>query len=267
MAKKVDLSVIILSYNTRELLRKCLKSVFKSIECGVQSIDKNQPKLQTQTSKFSFEVIVVDNASTDGSGQMVKSNFPRVKLIENPENYGFTKGNNIGIKSSTGKYLLLLNSDTTVLPDTFKTMLDFMERNPKVGVATCRVEFPDGTLDPACHRGFPTPWNAFTYFSRLEKLFPKTKLFGGYHLGWKDLNKIHEIDTPTGAFYLIRRRVIEKVGILDERYFMYAEDIDLSYRVKNAGWKIMFVPKTKICRYMFHFINPSFNFTISRSVK
>jgi GT2 family glycosyltransferase len=228
----LDLSVIVLSYNTKELLRGCLRSVFAS-----------------KLNSYKIQVIVVDNASSDGSQPMVKSNFPKVKLIENPQNYGFTKGNNIGIANSEGKYLLLLNSDTVVFPDTFKTMLDFMESNLKVGVATCKVEFPDKTLDPACHRGFPTPWNAFTYFSGLEKLFPKIRLFGGYHLGWKDLDKIHEIDTPTGAFYLVGKKVIEEVGVLDEKYFMYAEDIDLSYRIKAAGWKIMFVPKTKIVHF------------------
>lgn len=228
----LKLSLIILNYNTRDLLRSCLQSIHNS-----------------QSTIHNLEVIVVDNASNDGSLEMIKNDFPKIKLITNHQNYGFAKGNNIGIKEAKGKYILLLNSDTVVEKDTLPMMVKFMEDNPMVGVATCRVELSDGTLDPACHRGFPTPWASLTYFLGLEKLFPKSKLFAQYHQTYKNLNKAHEIDSPTGAFYLIRREVIEQVGLLDEDYFMYGEDLDWSYRIKKAGWKIMYAPDVKITHF------------------
>lgn len=222
MAQEIEISVIILNYNTQGLLKECLRSLHNS------------------------EIIVVDNASSDGSVKMVRETFPEVKLIVNPHNYGFAKGNNLGIREAKWKYVLLLNSDTVVEKDTLPVMLKFMEQNPKVGVATCRVELGDGSLDPACHRGFPTPWASLTYFLGLEKIFPKVKLFAQYHQTYKDLRTTHEIDSPTGAFYLVRREVIEEVGMLDENFFFYAEDLDWSYRIKQAGWKIMYVPEVKI---------------------
>lgn len=259
----VELSVIILNYNTKELLKQCLNSLLENHELRI----RNQE----------YEVIVVDNGSTDNSVEMVKefinkhsrqfasgteslsrerkvrvphirenSRKPPIKLIENRANLGFAKGNNQGIKVAKGKYVLLLNSDTVVEKDTLSVMVKFMEENPKVGVATCRVELPDGKLDPACHRGFPTPWASLTYFLGLEKLFPKSKIFAQYHQTFKDLNTIHEIDSLTGAFYFVRHTVVNRVGLLDEDYFMYGEDLDWSYRIKQAGWKIMYLPDVKI---------------------
>lgn len=239
MQAKVDLSIIILNFNTRDLLVDCIKSIFAS-----------------DSGKYRYEIIVADNGSVDGSAEEIKKIIAKNRsrkinliLVENKKNLGFAAGNNQGLKKARGRYILFLNSDTKVFKDTLRIMLDYMEENPKVGLATCRVEFADGTLDPASHRGFPTPWNSFAYFFGLEKLFPRIKPFSGYHLGHLDLNSIHEIDTPTGAFYLVRKEVITQVGSFDDRYFMYAEDIDLSLRIKNAGWKIMFVPLTKIIHY------------------
>ncbi len=225
--ENTDLSIIIVSYNTQKLLKQCL-----------ESLSGNKP-----------EVIVVDNGSTDGTVENLKSQISNVRLIENKQNLGFAKGNNIGIKKTQGKYILLLNSDTVVEGNTINEMLGFMEDNPKVGAATCRVELPNGKLDPACHRGFPTPWASLTYFLGLERLFPKSKIFGQYHLGFLPMDKPHEIDSPSGAFYLVRREVIDKVGMLDEDYFMYGEDLDWSYRIKQAGWKIMYYPDVKIIHY------------------
>lgn len=235
----VDLSIIILSYNTRELLINCLESLYQS---GYPS----------------SEIIVVDNGSTDGSVEEVEKRYKQslrpygledIKILRSRQNLGFAKGNNVGIKQARGRFILLLNSDTVVEKNTILEMLKFMEKNPKVGAATCKVVFPDGTLDPACHRGFPTPWASLTYFLGLERLFPKSRLFGQYHLGFLPMDKIHEIDSPTGAFYLVRREVIEKVGMLDEEYFMYAEDLDWSYRIKEAGWKVIYYPDVKITHY------------------
>lgn len=198
---------------------------------------------------YSYQIIVVDNASTDGSTEMVEKDFSWVELIVNKKNVGFAAGNNIGIKKSRGRYVLFLNSDTIVQPETFKTMVDFMNTHPKVGAATCRVELPNGELDYSCHRGFPTPWSALAYFSGLAKLFPRVRFFTGYTLTHLPLNRTHEIDSGCGAFLIVRRKVGEKIGWWDEDYFWYGEDLDFCYRLKQKGWQIMFVPKTKIIHF------------------
>lgn len=225
----VDLSVIILSYNTKELLHACLTTVFAS-----------------QLGKYSMEVIVCDNASSDGSLDMVKKDFPDAICIQNGKNKGFAAGNNPGIKKSKGRYVLLLNSDTEVHTHAFQTMISYMDADHAVGVSTCKVVLPSGAIDPACHRGFPTPWASITYLLKLEKLFPKSHLFGQYHQGYKDMHVTHEVDCIVGAFFMVRREVIDTVGLLDEDYFMYGEDIDWCYRIKHAGWKIMFNPEASI---------------------
>lgn len=224
-----DLSVVILNYNTRELTRTCLDTVFASA-----------------LGSYTMEVIVCDNGSSDGSVEMIRTEFPRVILIENRKNLGFAAGNNPGIRRAKGRYVLLLNTDTEVPKDTLRVMLRYMDDHPEVGVSTCKLLLSDGSMDPACHRGFPTPWAAFTYMSKLERLFPKTRLFGEYHQGYKDLATIHEVDCIVGAFFLVRRDVIASVGLLDEDYFMYGEDIDWCYRIRKAGWPIMFNPTVTI---------------------
>ena len=226
-----SLSIIIVNFNTGKFLEKCLQSVVSS-----------------QFTLHSLEVIVVDNASSDGSEQAA-SKFSGVSLIKNNQNLGFAAANNIGLKKAAGKYILLLNPDTLVEKDTFLKMIKFMEANLDVGVVTCKVLLPNGEIDWASHRGFPTPWNSLAYFLRLAKIFPKLKLFSGYHQTYKDLSKIHQIDSPSGAFYLTRREVIAKVGLLDEDYFMYGEDLDWSYRIKKAGYKIAYNPEAKIIHY------------------
>lgn len=223
-----DLSVIILNYNTKDLLRDCLKSVIS---------DKR------------IEIIVVDNASTDGSAEMVKKEFPQVKLIVSKKNLGFAAGNNLGIPQAKGRYVLFLNPDTIVMPNTFKEMIKFMDKHPKVSAATCRIELPSGKLDQACHRGFPTPWNAFCHFFGLEKIFPKSRLFAGYSLSYLPLDKIHEIDSGVGAFLMVRRKAGEEINWWDEDYYWYGEDLDFCYRLKQKGWQIMFVPTVKIIHY------------------
>jgi len=224
--KKIDLSIIIVNYNTKNFLRRCLESLISN-----------------------YEIIVVDNNSSDGSPLMVTKEFPQVKLIKNKKNLGFAKANNLAIKKSSGRYILFLNPDTIVQKDTIKTMIKFMEENPKVGASTCRVELTNGQLDQACHRGFPTAWNAFCYFSGLGKIFPKSKFFAGYSLTYLPLNKVHEIDAGVGAFLIVRREAGEQVGWFDEDYFWYGEDLDFCYRLKQKGWKIMFVPTTKIIHW------------------
>jgi len=237
----MDLSVIIVNYNTKKLLRNLLISLKES------SLGKHQ-----------VEVIVVDNASTDGSVEQIKnlklkikncgSKF-KIKLIENKENLGYAKANNQGIRIAKGRYILLLNSDTLLNRTCLQEMIKFMDKNQQYAASTCLVELRDGKIDPACHRGFPQPWAAFTYFFGLENFFPQSRLFGQYHQTWKDLNVIHRVDVISGAFFLVRKKVLDQIGLLDERFFMYAEDIDLCYRIKELGQEIAFNPNTKIIHY------------------
>lgn len=224
----MKLSIIIINYNTKDYLRQVLQSIEQSID----RLDK--------------EVIVVDNGSTDGSLDIIPS---WVKLIKNNHNLGFSAANNLGLKQARGEYILFLNSDTQVMPDTLQIMINFMDQYQKVGVSTCRVELPNGQIDPASHRGFPTPWAALTYFLGLEKLFPHSRLFSQYNQSWQDLSTIHQIDSPAGAFFLTRKKILDQIGGFDERFFMYAEDLDLSLRIKQAGWKIMYVPFTRIIHH------------------
>ena len=229
---KIDLSIIIVNYNTKNLLRNLLTS-FKNSNLG----------------NYKAEVIVIDNASFDGSVEMVKNNFSQVKLVINKKNLGYAKANNKGIRKARGRYILLLNSDTLLNKTTIFKMIKFMDENKKYIAATCRIELADGEIDLSCHRGFPTPWAAFIYFSGLEKFFPESKVFGCYHQGWKDMGEIHDIDVISGAFFMIRKSVFKKIGLLDERFFIYAEDIDLCYRIKQSGQKIAFNPHTKITHF------------------
>lgn len=227
-----DLSIIIVSYNTEALLQECLSSVFSAI-----------------SKQISFEVIVVDNDSKDGSVEMVKKEFPQVVIIENKENMGFSKANNVGIKASFGKFVLFLNSDTVMKEYTIEVLLEFMEKHPHTGACTCKLVMPNGQMDDACHRGFPTPWNAFSHFIGLSKIFPFTTLFGGYNLTYLNMNTVHEVDALAGAFMLVRREAGEQVGWWDEDYFFYGEDLDFCYLLKQNGWKIFFIPSVTVLHY------------------
>ncbi len=229
----VKLSVIIVNFNSGYFLKKCLLSLASS----------------AFTSK-DYEIIIIDNNSKDSSlNEALTVKGLNLILLKNEENVGFAKANNQGINKSEGEYILLLNPDTILEKDTLNKMLRFMEGQKDVGVSTCKVELPNGTLDDACHRGFPTPWNAFCHFSGIGKLFPTSQILNGYHLGYRNMDKIHEIDSCVGAFMMIRRSAGIKVGWLDEDYFWYGEDIDFCYRMKEKGYKVMFVPSSKIVHY------------------
>lgn len=227
----IDLSIVIVSYNTKDLLEECIESIYKN------------------TKEISFEIVVVDNNSKDGSSEMVSKNFKDVILIENRKNLGFSKANNVGVKKTSGRLVLFLNSDTLVYEKTLKYMVDFMDKHEDVGASTCKLIMPNGKTDDASHRGFPTPWNAFSHFSGLSKLLPKTKIFGGYNLTYLDFDKPHEIDALAGAFMLVRRIAGEKIGWWDEDYFFYGEDIDFCYMLKQNNWKIYYVPDVSILHY------------------
>lgn len=227
-----DLSIIILNYNTCELLENLLFSV------------RNAKKVHIKV-----ETVVVDNASRDGSTAMARKNFPEVKLITNKDNLGYSKGNNKGIKIATGKYLLFLNSDTKLSKNSLEEMINFININPQLVAASCKLVLPNGKIDSACHRGFPTPWAAFTYFIGLEKLFPHSPFFSQYHQGWKDLNSGHEVDAISGAFFMVKNNIINDLGGFDEQYFMYGEDLDLCFRIKKAGYHIGFNPKVEVIHF------------------
>lgn len=224
--KKPVLSIVILSYNTKDLLKNCLESVKKARKNG-----------------FGVQTIVVDNASTDGSQDMVKKDFPWTDLVLSKKNLGYSGGNNLGLTKVKGEYILFLNSDVEIEPDALVKMMNFIKSDGKIGAITPKVMLYSGGIDPDCHRGFPSPWASLTYFLGLEKIFPKSRIFGKYHMGYQDYNKPHEMDAGFGTFMFVRRKTLRQVGNWDEEYFFYGEDLDLFYRIKQAGWKVMFYPE------------------------
>jgi GT2 family glycosyltransferase len=227
----MDLSIVIVNYNTCQLTLDCLRSVGSSI------------------TSYDYEIVVVDNASKDDSVLEIRKQFPTIHLIENMQNVGFSKANNQAMRIAAGRYILLLNTDTIVQPDTLQTMLDFMDNNPKIGASGCKIVLPDGSLDKACKRGFPTPSASFYYAFGFSKLFPKNPRFNQYQLGYLNPDHEYPIDCLVGAFMLVRRETIDQVGMLDEEFFMYGEDIDWCYRIKQAGWGIYYYPRTTITHY------------------
>ncbi len=232
----LDLSIIIVNYNTKEFLKKCLTSILSSID-----------------GKLNYEIVVVDNASTDDSPSAISNfQFPisNFEIILNKKNVGFSKANNQGIKvSQKSRYILFLNPDTVMQENTVEEMVKFMDSNKDAGAATCKLVMLNGEIDDASHRGFPTPWNAFCHFLGFSRIFPKSRIFAGYNLGWMDMNKTHEIDALAGAFMLVRRIAGEEAGWWDEDYFFYGEDIDFCYMLKQKGWRIYYVPTVSATHY------------------
>jgi GT2 family glycosyltransferase len=227
----MKLSVVIVNYNVMHFLEQCLNSVRKAVK-NIES-----------------EVFVVDNNSVDGSVKMVREKFPEVNLIVNPDNRGFSKANNQAIKIAKGEYVLLLNPDTVVEDDTFEKIIKFMDAHEDAGGLGVKMVDGKGKFLPESKRGLPTPAVAFYKIFGLSKLFPKSKIFGQYHLTYLNNDEIHEVDVLSGAFMLIRKPLLDKIGGLDESYFMYGEDIDLSYRITKEGYKNYYFPKTRIIHY------------------
>lgn len=227
-----DLSIIILNYNVKDLLLNCLDSIFK-----------NKGK------EDKWQIIVVDNASEDGSVEEVRKRYDDIEILENKENLGFAAGNNVGVKVASAPVILFLNPDTVVVNDAIQKSYQYLISNPDIGALTCRVELPDGNLDYSCHRGFPSPWNSFAYFTGLAKLFPNSPIFSGYTATYLDIKKTHEIDCLTGAFLMIRKKAGEQIGWWDEDYFWNGEDIEFCYNLKEKGWKIYFYPEAKVIHY------------------
>ena len=212
----MDLSIIIVNYNTKALLEQTIISILET------------------THDISYEIIVVDNASVDGSYEMIKSNYKNVIVVRNENNLGFSKANNIGISHAGGRYVLLLNSDTVVQKDCLKKCIDYLDGNRNVGALGCKIVLPNGKLDKACKRGFPTPEASLFYILKLDKLFPGSKKFGKYNLTYIGDDEISEVDSLVGAFMMVRFGVIKEIGLLDEDFFMYGEDIDWCMRIKNG---------------------------------
>lgn len=225
----MELSVIIVNYKTEELTSNCIDSVIKS-----------------NTRNLEYEIIVVDNASDDGSIEAIEKQFPQVKVIKNHDNLGFSKANNMGIKESQGDYILLLNSDTIVEANTLKGAVSFIKDHKHIGALGCKILLPSGKLDPACKRSFPTPLNGLYHSLNLDAAFPDSLRFGAYNLTYVDENKTCSIECIMGAFMLVPRVVIDQVGMLDEDYFMYGEDIDWCFRIKQAGYQVMYYPEVRI---------------------
>ena len=231
----VDLSIVILSWNVRDLLRQCLESVASG-----RPLSANHPLLVT-------EIIVVDNASSDGSVEMVRAEFAAVRLIANQTNRGYTGGNNDGIAAATGRYVMILNPDTRVLDDALAAMVAYADAHPDVGVVGPQLLNPDGSVQSS-RRRFPTLMTGLFESTWLQPLAPRDVLRRYYVLDRPD-DTIQEVDWLFGACFLVRRKVIQQVGTLDEDFFMYSEEMDWCYRMRQAGWKVVYLPEAQVIHY------------------
>ncbi len=230
-----DLGIVIVNYNTRDLLRTCLRTVYAS------------------EGAVSLAVCVVDNGSADGSAEMVRTEFPQVRLIANDRNLGYPAANNQGLAAlgfpdggDAPRYALLLNSDTELPPNALADMVSFADTHPDAGMAGPKLIRRDGSLDLACRRSFPSPEVAFYRLSGLSRLFPRSRRFGRYNLTYLDPDEMTEVDALVGAFMLVRREAIRQVGLMDEQFFLYGEDLDWCYRFREAGWKVYYNPDVTV---------------------
>jgi len=238
------LSIIIVNWNTRDLLARCLESVASrqiSVARHQTSDDSDRP---TDDCLLTTDVWVVDNASSDGSAQMVRERFPWVRLIENEENVGFARANNQAIRQSNGRYVLLLNPDTEVQPGALETLVRFMDEHPEAGAAGARLLNPDGTLQPSCHP-MPTLSRELWRLFHLDAFWP----YAVYRMAAWDLTTPRRVDVAQGACLILRQEVLDSVGLLDEDYFIYSEEVDLCYRIRRAGWHVCWVPQAVVVHY------------------
>ena len=226
-----DLDIIIVNYNTRDLLRQCLASVYES------------------RGEFSYHVYVVDNCSSDQSAEMVKAEYPQTTLIESEVNGGYAYANNLGLRVADARYCLLLNPDTILPPRALAEMVAFMDAHPDAGVAGPRLVLQDGALDKACRRSFPSPQVSLYRLLGLSSLFPKSPRFGRYNMTYLDPDVTTEVDSVVGAFMMVRAEAIEVAGLLDESFFMYGEDLDWAYRIKEAGWRVYYHADVTVLHY------------------
>ena len=223
-----DVSICIVNWNTKDLLQKCIRS------------------LRARTEGLRYEIIIVDNNSHDGSVQMVKLDHPECLIVESKDNLGFARGNNLAEKRASGKYILYLNPDTELITNAIRGMFLFLERNTDYGAVGCKLVTSDGQIQYTCARTFPTPFNQFCYLAMLNKLFPRSRLFGTVEMNYWDHADSREIDCLSGACIMARRDIVKILHGFDEHYFMYAEDVDLCYRIKQKGWKIYYLADESI---------------------
>jgi len=225
-ADKPLVSAIVVSYNTRDLLVDCLRAFYAC-------------------SDVPAEAVVVDNASSDGSPDVVAREFPEAKILRQRVNTGFGRANNAGLQQAEGRFILLMNPDVTVMPGCVGRLADFLLVRPDAGAVGPRLQRPDGTLDHAARRGFPSPASSFYYFAGLGKAFPHSARFNRYSMGHLSPLETHEIDAGTAGCLMVRRTAVDRVGFFDPDYFMYGEDIDLCFRLKSGGWKIFYLPTAR----------------------
>jgi len=225
----VDLSVCIVSFNACDVLRDCLRSLYEHTPPSI-----------------SLEVIVVDNNSRDQTLSMLSDEFPLAKVIANETNLGFSKATNQAMRASSGRYICWLNSDTIVLPNAMPKLIRFMDSNPKAGIVGPKILNADGSFQPQCKRGFPTPLAIFSYYAGLDKLFPNSPFFAQYLLRFLSPDQPHEVVSVSGACLLARRELLESVGYADENIFAFGEDIDWCVRARNSGWEVWYYPEAQI---------------------
>jgi GT2 family glycosyltransferase len=226
----LDLSICIPTLQAKDLLRECLRSIYAQTRCA-------------------FEIIVVDNASRDGTVEMLRAEFPAVRVIVNATNVGFAKAMNQALRVSQGRYALLLNNDTVVLSNALDRLVAFADAHAEIGICGPKILNRDGTLQKQCRRSYATPWDLFCYFSGLSTLFPRSPLFARYLMTYRDEDETHPADAISGACMLIRRAVLEQIGWLDERFFAYQEDTDYCLRAQRAGWRVYYYPEAQIIHY------------------
>ena len=221
------LSVCIVNWNTREDVAECLSA------------------LQAAMAGLEAEVIVVDNASADGSADLVRERFGWARLIANSENLGYARGNNQAIEASAGDLALLLNPDTVMPPDGLRQLVAFAEEHPEAGAIGCRLVYPDGRVQQSC-RSFPTPDIILYEYIGLSRLFPRSRVFGKYRMSWWDYGDVREVDQPMGSCLLLRREALEQVGLMDEQFPIFFNEVDLCFRLKQAGWRILYTPEPSV---------------------
>jgi len=226
-SKQVDVSIVIVSFNTRSLTRQCLESI------------------QHHAKGIRHEVFVIDNASTDGSADMVAAEFSWVHLIRMTENKGFAGGNSPGMKRAMGRYVLLLNSDAFLATGVLESTLSYLDQNPKIGILGCKLTNPDGSMQPSA-RMLPGPLNKILHITGLAARFPKSKFFGRVDYTWWDHSEPRSVGWVVGAFFLIRRETMQDIGFLDDRYFLYFEEIDYCLTARRAGWDVVFYPYARV---------------------
>jgi hypothetical protein len=230
MDKSVDISIIIINWNTKEILLDCLKS------------------LEKETSSYPREIIVVDNGSSDGTQAAVRALFPAVRIIENNENLGFAKANNIGIMKSSGRYVCLVNSDVIVIENCLQQLITFMDSNPNIGISGPKTMSTDFSIQNTC-RKLPTLWTTFCGAAHLNKIFPESDVFSNVHMAFFDHYSIRKVEGLAGCCLMIRKTALDQVGLFDEQFFIYSEETDLCKRFWNAGWEVVFYPYASIIHH------------------